>query len=185
MGGYLIHLFRVSLPSNHYFFILLSGNIKSMASTSNPNQISSVSFPSPSHGPFQNSILARVIKIEEKVNDSLQMLTEMQVQQLRMAREQEKQGKILRNLQKFLMDNHANPIVIKDSSNIEANEEGEEDEEEEEEEEPMEEETDDEAVCVGEVCFDAYGNIVEQHGNFCFHYPNCPVHKSPIVKNNH
>ena len=115
------------------------------------------------------------------------MLTELQVQQLRMAKEQEKQGKILRNLQKFLMDNHANPIVIEDSTNnnTEAIEEEEGDNEEEDEEEPMEDETDDKVVCVGEVHFDAYGNIVEQRGNFCFHYPNCPVHKSPIIKKNH
>lgn len=158
-----------------------------MASTSKTNQTSPISFSSPPHGPFQNSILARVIKIEEKVTDSLQMLTELQVQQLRMAKEQEKQGKILRNLQKFLMDNHANPIVIEDSTNnnTEAIEEEEGDNEEEDEEEPMEDETDDKVVCVGEVHFDAYGNIVEQRGNFCFHYPNCPVHKSPIIKKNH
>ena len=70
------------------------------------------------------------------------MLTEIQLVQLRMEKEQEKQGKILRNLQKFLMDNHANPIVIDDeTSNVHAQQPLEDDnmEEEEEEEEPMEE----------------------------------------------
>ena len=50
------------------------------------------------------------------MTDLLQMMTEIQVSQLRMAREQDRQGRILRNLQKFLMDNHASPIVIEESS---------------------------------------------------------------------
>ena len=110
-------------------------------------------------------------------------MTEIQIVQLRMAKELERQGKILRNLQKFLMDNHANPILIDEDSS--GDHEQEESEEEEEEEEPMEEEhaeDNDEVICVGEVCFDKDGNLVEQRGNFCFHYPNCSIHTSPIVK---
>ena len=154
-----------------------------MASSTKSNQIDTISFPSPHSGPFQRTTLARVIKIEESMKDAMQMLTEFQVVQLRMAKEQEKQGKILRNLQKFLMDNHANPIVIEeDSPNIQVYNplEHNEEEEEEEEEAPMEE--DDNVVCVGEVCFDKDGNLVEQRGNFCFHYPNCSIHKSLIFK---
>ena len=63
-----------------------------------------------------------------------------------------------------------------------------EDSEEEEEEALMEEghaKDDDKVVCVGEVCFDKDGNLVEQRGNFCFHYPNCLVHRSPIFKDTH
>ena len=66
------------------------------SSKSNPN--ATFSFPTPTSSPFQHTTLARVIKIEEVVKDSLQMLTELQVVQIRMAKEQEKQGKILRNL---------------------------------------------------------------------------------------
>ena len=58
-----------------------------MASSSKPNPNATFSFPSPTSTPFQNTTLARVIKIEEEVRDSLQMLTEIQVVQLRMARE--------------------------------------------------------------------------------------------------
>ena len=82
------------------------------------------------------------------------------------------------------MDNHANPILIdEESSSVQVQEDR-----EEEEEAPMEEEhaeDDDKVVCVGKVCFDKDGNLVEQRGNFCFHYPNCSVHRSPIVKDTH
>ena len=85
------------------------------------------------------------------------------------------------------MDNHANPIEIEDDlSNIHINsplENENEEEEEEAKEAPMEE--DDQVVCVGEICFDKDGSLVEQNGNFCLHYPNCSIHKSPIVKKNH
>ena len=149
-----------------------------MASSTKSNQIDTISFPSPHSGPFQRTTLAHVIKIEESMKDAMQMLTEFQVVQLRMAKEEEKQGKILRNLQKFLMDNHANPIVIEEDS---LNSHVHNPLEHNEKEEDMEE--DDNVVCVGEVCFDKDGNLVEQRGNFCFHYPNCSIHKSPIVKN--
>ena len=56
-------------------------------------------------------------------------MTEIQVSQLRMAREQQRQGNIIKNVQKFLMDNRTNPINIEDSSQAM----------ESEEEEPMEE----------------------------------------------
>ena len=73
-----------------------------------------------------------MIKIEESMKDVMQTLTELQVVQIRMAKEQEKQDKILRNLQKFLMDNHANPIMIEeDSPNIQVNNPLEHSEEEE------------------------------------------------------
>ena len=81
------------------------------------------------------------------------------------------------------MDNHANPILIDEDSL--GDHEQEESEEEEEAEEPMEEEhadDNDKVICVGEVCFDKDRNLVEQRGNFCFHYPNCSIHRSPIVK---
>ena len=80
------------------------------------------------------------------------------------------------------MDNQANPILIDEDSSL-----NQEQEANEEEEEPMEEEVqaedDDQVVCVGEVCFDKNGNLVEQRGNFCFHYPNCSIHRSPMFKN--
>ena len=162
-----------------------------MVSSSKQNPNATLPFPSPTSTPLQHSTLMRVIKIEDQVQDTLQTLTEIQMVQLRMEKEQEKQGKILRNLQKFLMDNQANPIVIDDeSSNVHIQQPLENDnvEEEEEEEEPMEEapmEDDEQVVCVGEVYFDKDGNLVEQNGNFCLHYPYCPIHKSPIVKKNH
>ena len=155
-----------------------------MASSSKSNIKSTFLFPSPTSGPFQCSTLARVTKLEESMKDTLQMLTEIQVTQLRMAKEQERQGKILRNLQKFLMDNQANPILIDEDSSLNQEHEV----SDEEEEEPMEEaheEDDDQVVCVGEVCFDKNGNLVEQRGNFCFHYPNCSIHKSPMFRNTH
>ena len=68
-----------------------------MASSSKSNQNATFSFPSPNSGPFQRTTLTRVMKIEEIIKDSLQMLIELQVMQIRMAKEQEKQGKILRN----------------------------------------------------------------------------------------
>ena len=76
-----------------------------MASSSKSNIKSTFLFPSPTSGPFQRTTLARVTKMEESMKDVLQMMTEIQVIQLRMAKEQERQGKICRNLQKFLMDN--------------------------------------------------------------------------------
>ena len=125
------------------------------------------------------------MKMEDSLKDALQLMTEIQVVQLRMAKEQERQGKILRNLQKFLMDNHANPILIDEES---SGDQVQEDSEEEEEEAFMEKEhteDDDKVVCVSEVCFDKDGNLVEQRGNFYFHYPNCSVHRSPIFKDTH
>ena len=90
------------------------------------------------------------------------------------------------------MDNQASPIVIDDeSSNVHIQQPLENDkveDDEEEEEEPMEEgpiEDDEKVVCVGEIYFDKDGNLVEQNGNFCLHYPFCPIHKSLIVKRNH
>ena len=122
------------------------------------------------------------------------MVTEIQVKQIRMSKEQEKQGRILRNLQKFLMDNQANPILIEEESSSDHTQEDSEEEPMEEEEAPLEEEDapvhevqvedDDTVVCVGEVCFDKDGNLVEQRGNFCLHYPNCSIQRSLIVKNN-
>ena len=156
-----------------------------MASSSKSNIKSTFSFPSPTSGPFQRTTLARVTKMEDSLKDTLQLMTEIQVMQLRMAKEQERQGKILRNLQKFLMDNHANPILIDEDSSEDHVQEA---SEEEEEVVPMEEahvEDNDNVVCVGEVCFDKDGNLVEQRGNFCFHYPNCSVHRSPIFKDTH
>ena len=152
-----------------------------MVFSSKSNIKSTFSFPSPTFGPFQRTTLARVTKMEESIKDVLQMLTEIQVTQLRMAKEQERQGKILRNLQKILMDNQANPILIDEDSSLNQEQEA------SEEEEPMEEEAqaedDDQVVCVGEVCFDKNGNLVKQCGNFCFHYPNCSIHRSPMFKN--
>jgi len=78
---------------------------------------------------FNDLRTPRVIKLQEKMKDILQLLTEIQVSQLRMAREQQRQGNIIRNVQKFLMDNRTNPINIEDSSQAM----------ESEEEEPMEE----------------------------------------------
>ena len=156
-----------------------------MASSSKSNKNSTFSFPSPSTGPFQRTTLAQVMKMEDSLKDALQLMTEIQVVQLKMAKEQERQGKILSNLQKFLMDDHANPILIDEES---SGDQMQEDGEEEEEEAFMEEENaedDNKVVCVGKVCFDKDGNLVEQHGNFCFHYPNCLVHTSPIFKNTH
>ena len=155
-----------------------------MASSSKSNIKPTFLFPSPTSGPLQCSTLARVTKLEESMKDTLQMLTEIQVTQLRMAKEQETQGKILRNLQKFLMDNQANPILIDEDSSLNQEHEV----SDEEEEEPMEEaheEDNDQIVCIGEVCFDNNGNLVEQRGNFCFHYPNCSIHKSPMFRNTH
>ena len=59
-----------------------------MASSSKQNPNATFSFPSPTSTPLQNSTLMRVIKIEDKVHDTLQMLTEIQLVQLRMEREQ-------------------------------------------------------------------------------------------------
>ena len=56
--------------------------------------------------------------MEESKKDVLQMLTEIQVIQIRMEKEQERQGKILKNLQKFLLDNQANPILIDEASSL-------------------------------------------------------------------
>ena len=156
-----------------------------MASSSKLNKNSIFSYPSPSTGPFQRTTLARVMKMEDSLKDALQLMTGIQVVQLRMAKEQERQGKILRNLQKFLMDNHANPILIDEDF---SGDQVQEDSEEEEEEALIEEEhaeDDDKVVCVGEVCFDKDGNLVEQRGNFCFHYPNCSIHRSSIFKETH
>ena len=148
---------------------------------------------SPHSGPFQRSTHARVIKLQEKMKDILQLLTEIQVSQLRMAREQQRQGNIIRNVQKFLMDNRTNPINIEDSSQAM------ESEEEEPMEEPQEDQKEDQlfpqpevpinedesVIYVGEILVDTNGNIIEQRGNFCLHYPNCSIHKSPIVKDRH
>ena len=98
-----------------------------------------------------------------------------------MDREQDRQGRILRNLRNFLMDNHANPIVIKESSQAMDSEEEEplkDPQENQVEEYPLPNpdvhmDEDDGTICVGEVLFDANGNLVEQCGNFCLHYPNC------------
>ena len=82
------------------------------------------------------------------------------------------------------MDNHANPILIDEDSSGDQIQEA----SEEEEEVHMEEvhaEDDDKVVCIGEVCFDKDGNLVEQRGNFCFHYPNCSIHRSPMFRNTH
>ena len=140
-----------------------------MASSSEycPNE-SILGTPSPS-GPFQSGTLSRVIKVEKSMEYVLQMLTEIQVMQIKMAKEQEKQGKILRDVQKFILDNHNNPIIIK-----------EEEEEVVEEEKAMDE---DGVICVGEVCFDKNGNVIEKLGNFCHNYPNCLIHKSPMFRN--
>ena len=121
------------------------------------------------------------------------MMAEIQLSQLRMAREQQKQGNILRSVQKFIMDNSTNPINIEDSTQAM------ESEEEEPIEEPMEEpqgeqeqdqpdvpmEEDDTVICVGEILVDTNGNVIDQRGNFCIHYPHCAIHKSPIVKDRH
>ena len=146
-----------------------------MASSSKycPNE-SILGTPSPS-GPFQSGTLSRVIKVERSMEYVLQMLTEIQVMQIKMAKEQEKQGKILRDVQKFILDNHNNPIIIKEK------EEMEEDEEEVEEEEKAMDE--DGVICVGEVFFDKNGNVIEKLGNFCHNYPNCLIHKSPMFRN--
>ena len=156
-----------------------------MASTPNNQKINTFSFPSPSEGPFQRTTLARVMKLEESLKDSLQLLTEIQLSQLRMEREQHKQGKIIRNIQRFVMDNQTNPIIIEDdSSNVQVHNPLEEEEEEDEEvEEEMDIEDTNDVICVGEVYFDKDGNVIEQNGEFCLHYPHCPIHKSPIVKN--
>ena len=61
-----------------------------MASSSKSNIKSTFSFPSPTSGPFQRTTLARVTKMEESLKDALQMMTEIQVIQLRMAKEQER-----------------------------------------------------------------------------------------------
>ena len=156
-----------------------------MASSSKSNIKSTFSFPSPTSGPFQRTTLAHVTKIEDSLKDALQMMTEIQVTQLRMAKEQERQGKILRNLQKFLMDNQANPILIDEDSSLNQEQEAGKEEKEEEPMEEAHEEEHDQVVCVGEVCFDKNGNLVEQRGNFCFHYPNCSIHRSPMFKNKH
>ena len=76
------------------------------------------------------------------------------------------------------MDNQANPILIDEDSSL-----NQEQETSDEEEEPMEEahEEDDDQVA----CFDKNGNLVEQRGNFCFHYPNCSIHRSPMFRNTH
>ena len=82
------------------------------------------------------------------------------------------------------MDNQANPILIDEDSSLNQEHEV----SDEEEEEPMEEaheEDHDQVVCVGEVCFDKNGNLVEQRGNFYFHYPNCSIHRSPMFRNTH
>lgn len=79
------------------------------------------------------------------------------------------------------MDNHVDPIVIEDdSSNIHILNPLEDDDEEEEEEAQMD--MDDKVICIGEVCFDKNGNLVKQHGNFCLHYPNYLIHKSPYCQ---
>ena len=110
--------FRLFIHSLCFLFILSSEINKIMASSSKSNIKSTFSFPSPTSGPFQCTTLTRVTKMEESKKDVLQMLTEIQVTQLRMAKEQERQGKILRNLQKFLMDNQANPILIDEDSSL-------------------------------------------------------------------
>ena len=107
------------------------------------------------------------MRIEDMMKDILQMVTEIQVKQIRMGVEQQRKGSILRNLHKFLMDNPNNPILIdEESSGAQMDSE----------EEPMEEEDDqleethvdnhDSVVCVGEVCFDREGNVVERNRNF-------------------
>ena len=61
-----------------------------MASASN-NEPSSPT--SPHSSPFQRSTYVRAIKLQEKRKYLLQMMTEIQVSQLRIAREQDRQGK--------------------------------------------------------------------------------------------
>ena len=177
--------FRIFIHSLCFLFILSYEINKIMASSSKSSIKSTFSFPSPTSGPFQCTTLARVTEIEESMIDVLQMLTEIQVTQLRMAKEQERQGKILRNLQKFLMNNYANPILIDEDSSLNQEQEAGKEEEEEEPMEEAHEEGDDQVVCVGEVCFDKNGNLVEQRGNLCFHYPNCSIHRSPMFRNTH
>ena len=111
-------LFRIFVHSLCFLFNLSSEINKIMVSSSKSNIKSTFSFPSPTSGPFQRTTLARVTKIEDSLKDALQMMTEIQVTQLRMEKEQERQGKILRNLQKFLMDNQANPILIDEDSSL-------------------------------------------------------------------
>jgi len=101
------------------------------------------------------------------------------------------------------LDNPKNPIEIKEESaamgiqnpleNNDEEDESEEDdkEEEEEEEEVVEEEEEVEIVnneeeeedvhCVGGINYDQNRHLVERKGNFCIHYSNCPIHKSPII----
>ena len=151
-----------------------------MASPSPNGRYSPNLFDMPTPGPLQCHTHARVMRIEAMVKNVFQLVTEIQVKQIQMAREQQRQGCILRDLHKFMLDNSHNPIVIDEEEPSNAREDSEEEEPMEEEEEASEE--DDEAViCVGEVSVDREGNVVEKNGNFCLHYPNCSFHKSPIV----
>ena len=102
-----------------------------------------------------------MIKLQEKMKDLHQMMVEIQVSLLRMAREQDRQGRILSNLQNFLMDSHANPIVIEESSQAMDSEEEEpleEPQENQEEEHPLPNpnvhmDEGDGVICIGEVLF--------------------------------
>ena len=150
-----------------------------MAFSSPNNRNSPNSFDIPTSGPLQRHTHARVMRIEAMMKDVFQLVTEIQVKQIQMGLEQQRQGHYLRNLHKFLLDNPNNPIVIDDEPSN-ARVDSEEEEPMEEEEEALEED-DDAVICVGEVSVDREGNAVEKNGNFCLHYPNCPFHKSPIV----
>ena len=154
-----------------------------MDSSSKSTKNSPKTFNSPSPGPLQRHTHARVMRIEVMMKDILQLVTEIQVKQIRMGVEQQRQGRILRNLHMFLMDNPNNRILIdEESSGAQMDSEEEPMEEEEDHLEEAHVDNDDTVVCVGEVCFDREGNVVERNGNFCLHYPHCAVHKSPIVK---
>jgi len=50
-----------------------------MASSSQINDNSNFPFPSPNIGPFQRTTLARILKIEDSLKDTMQMLMEIQV----------------------------------------------------------------------------------------------------------
>ena len=153
-----------------------------MDSSSPNNQNSPNTFHTPSPGPLQRHTHARVMRIEAMLKDVLQLVTEIQVKQIRMGVEQQRQGCFLRDLYKFLMDNPNNPIVIDDEpSNARMDSEDEPMEEEEEHDEEAHEDDEDAVICVGEVSVDREGNVIERNGNFCLHYPNCPIHKTPIV----
>ena len=151
-----------------------------MASPSSNNRYSPNLFDIPTPGPLQCHTHARVMRFEGMMKDVFQLVTEIQVKQIQMGIEQQRQGRLLRDLHKFMLDNPHNPIVIDEDEPSNARVDSEEEEPMEEEEEAFEED-DDAVICVGKVSVDREGNVVEKNGNFCLHYPNCSFHKSPIV----